>query len=202
MKWEEIENLIRGEISFRLASPDESRMVYEAAFRTEAKEILELGLWLGTFTIPLLIYCKENNAHLTTIDVNPYPNTQEMLERLGLTKCWTFICQDDMEVVKTWDKQVELIVLDTSHYYDHTIKELQLFSPFVTKEILMHDVLHDAHGKELLRVVMDFLIDGRYYSHPYATRERIPCWNFEIYNTWNGMGRLYRTVGECGIKSG
>jgi hypothetical protein len=198
--WEEIKALIDKEIGFRLVSPDECRIVYETSLSIEPKEILEIGLWLGTFTIPMLLYCKQAGAHLTTIDRKLYPDTERLIERLGLNGNWTFINNTSAEAAKTWAKNIDMLVIDSSHSYYDTIAELRFFSTFSPKEILLHDVLHKAHGKDIMLAVTDFLMDKREWVD--INGPRIPCWNFEVYNTWCGMGRLYRTLGECGHRSG
>ncbi len=198
--WDEISEIINNDLGITnfllLVSHQECQILYEAAIRLKAKTILELGLGCGTFTTTLLFACKELGAHLTTIDINKNfavgnPKIMDFAKKLKLDGNWTFIENSDENV--DWDTPVDMLVLDTDHTLDLTVKELDKFMPFVTGEAFLHDVLHQAHKLDINTAVLNFIRKNQpSFSWYLVNLTRADCWNYQIFNTWCGIGRLYK----------
>lgn len=86
-----------------------------------ATTVIELGTRTGVSTIAWLYALLETEGHLTSIDIDPQPP-------IGDFDRWTFIQGDDCDpaIVGELD-QVDIVFIDTSHLYDHTVRELNLY---------------------------------------------------------------------------
>lgn len=102
--------------------------------------VLELGVWQGHSTIPLLIAMWLNNGFLHSIDIrNDSIRVDEWLHKAHtefLKKYWKFTKADSM-VLDVKDR-FDMVYLDTSHKYEDTVAELNKFSK-VTDYIFCHD---------------------------------------------------------------
>jgi predicted O-methyltransferase YrrM len=116
--------------------------------------VLELGVRTGESTIVFLSAAKENGGTVTSIDVVDCPEAISKVDSLGLSKWWRFIRGDDLEV--EWNKSIDHLFIDTSHTYDHTLKELQKFEPWVNAGgvITLHDIVAFP---DILRAINDYL---------------------------------------------
>jgi predicted O-methyltransferase YrrM len=76
------------------------------------------------------------------------------VDSLGLSEWWRFIKGDDLEA--EWNQVIDHLFIDTSHTYDHTLKELQKFEPWVRTGgiITLHDIVAFPG---VLRAVNDYL---------------------------------------------
>lgn len=120
--------------------------LYWASMQMNAKTIVELGA--GQSTYALLVAAIETDGILYSIDVDEeykaplrnYPQGKEFLKHKSLIQ----IAGDDIEVVETWDKEIDFLLIDTSHLYDHTKRELETWPDFVRPGgiIAMHDTAH------------------------------------------------------------
>lgn len=113
--------------------------------------ILELGTRSGNSTIAFLAAVEKNGGHLTSVDISPQP--------MGPHPQWTFIQGDDMSQ-EVWDKLpfssklvfdgFDLVFIDTSHYYEHTLQECRRFIPLIYPGgiALFHDTRLFMHPHE------------------------------------------------------
>lgn len=113
--------------------------LYERTKRYENPVILELGVRSGNSTSAFLAAMMEVGGELWSVDVQPPqhpPNWREVSD-------WHIIIGDDTSPVVTHGTPQELDVLfiDTSHAYDHTLEELRTYVPRVNYGgvVLMHD---------------------------------------------------------------
>ena len=100
----------------------------------DATHVIELGTRTGVSTIAWL-YALEGRGHLTSVDLDPKPD-------IGDWPGWTFIQGDDLSMrVLERLKPAEIVFIDTSHLYDHTIVELNTYLPLVRPggRIVCHD---------------------------------------------------------------
>lgn len=99
-----------------------------------ATNVIELGTRTGVSTIAWL-YALEGTGTLTSVDLDPKPD-------IGDHEHWTFIQGDDLapSVLAMLDP-ADIIFIDTSHHYEHTIQELNTYLPFVKPggRIVCHD---------------------------------------------------------------
>ena len=109
---------------------------YSLVQRLDAKHVIELGTRSGVSTIAWLHALNATGGRLTSVDVDAKP-------AIGEHDHWSFIQGDDLsaEVFAQLD-MAEIVFIDTSHLYDHTIRELNLYRWLVKPGGLM--VLHDT----------------------------------------------------------
>lgn len=126
--------------------------------------IVQLGHYAGFSTL-MIGYCFMNSrspGRLVSIDLDPEVTdyTREWVERAGLLSRITLFCGDSSDPhlaeqsVSDLAGAPELIFLDSSHAYEHTLSELDLWYPLLRPGgmILLHDVSefasqYDATGQ-------------------------------------------------------
>lgn len=100
----------------------------------QAEKVIELGTRGGVSTVAWL-YGLEDHGHLWSVDISPPP-------KLTFAH-WTFIQGDDCsrEVLDQLPADVDVVFVDTSHAYEHTLRELDLYVPRVKPggRVLLHD---------------------------------------------------------------
>jgi len=109
--------------------------------------VLELGARTGNSTLALLAGAIEAGGHVTSVDIDKVTNYRNGMSD-GLSAWtgipeWTFIHGDDMDpaVQGRLPGEVDVLFIDTSHYYDHTLAELEFYVPRVASGgvVLCHD---------------------------------------------------------------
>lgn len=100
----------------------------------DASHVIELGTRTGVSTIAWL-YALQGRGRLTSVDIDEKPP-------IGDHDHWTFIQGDDLDpdVIARLDP-AEIVFIDTSHLYDHTVAELDTYLPLVKPggRIVCHD---------------------------------------------------------------
>ena len=150
--------------------------IKEIAIKVKAKTIVELGTGSGFSLLALIAGTIENKGEVLTVDLNPCQNAQQMVKKYGENIC-RFVQGDDMRVVQSWTREIDLLLIDTSHKYDHTLAELRQWGKFVKSVIILHDIVAD---KGTWDAIYDYLKE-----HPYGFRYECHFWN-------NGLGILWR----------
>ncbi len=107
----------------------------------DLKNILELGTAEGESTVALLQAAHQIGGRVYSIDINPCIEARNLITNLGLADCWNFTQGDDLKV--KWDKSIDHLFIDTSHMFEHTLKELQKYEPYVKigGVITLHDII-------------------------------------------------------------
>jgi predicted O-methyltransferase YrrM len=105
------------------------------------KTIVELGTAEGESTVALLTAARQIGGVVHSIDINPCVEAQKTIADSGLSDNWVFRQASDLEV--NWNTEIDHLFIDTSHKYEHTLKELQKFEPHVRSGgvISMHDIV-------------------------------------------------------------
>lgn len=108
-----------------------------------AKNVIELGTRGAVSTVAWLYGLEMTGGHLWSVDIDPAPPLPE--------KNWTFIRGDDLdlEVIKQLPDEVDVVFIDTSHAYQHTLAELNIYRWKVRPggKIVLHDTeLHRVYG--------------------------------------------------------
>jgi predicted O-methyltransferase YrrM len=102
-----------------------------------AQHVIELGTRTGVSTVAFLYALEQTGGRLTSVDLDERPD-------IGDHDHWTFIQGDDLasEVVAQLD-QADIVFVDTSHAYEQTYRELNLYRWFVKPGgvILCHDTM-------------------------------------------------------------
>jgi cephalosporin hydroxylase len=101
-----------------------------------AQHVIELGTRSGVSTIAWLHALKQTGGRLTSVDIDAKPE-------IGDWPHWTFIQGDDEdpELVASLEP-ADIVFIDTSHLYDHTVRELNTYRWLVKPGGLL--VLHDT----------------------------------------------------------
>lgn len=131
--------------------------LYKRAVESGAKTILELGVLQGESTRALLKAATENKGHLYSVELGcpSLQRTGEALQAGGADlSFWTPICGDDLEVAKQWAIPIDFLFIDTSHTYEHTLRELEAYSKFVVQEgiIVLHDIKPESKAPVKLAI--------------------------------------------------
>lgn len=103
----------------------------------DASNILELGTRTGVSTVAWL-HALTGRGFLTSVDLDGQPP-------IGDHNHWTFIQGDDTDpdIITRLTRLApfDIIFIDTSHHYAHTIQELDIYRPLVRPggRIVLHD---------------------------------------------------------------
>lgn len=101
----------------------------------QAKHVIELGTRTGVSTVAWLHALAQTDGRLTSIDIDPRPD-------IGDFDHWRFIQGDDLDPVLVASlEQADIVFIDTSHLYEHTIRELNVYRWLVRPggRIVCHD---------------------------------------------------------------
>ena len=93
--------------------------------------VIELGVRGGNSTAAFLDAAELYEGHVWSVDIADCPGEHER---------WTFIQGDDMDVVDQLP-ECDVLFIDTSHHYEHTLEELKAYVPKVRDGgvVLLHD---------------------------------------------------------------
>lgn len=93
----------------------------ELCRRTEAKQVIELGVRGGTSTVAWLYGLCETDGHLTSVDVNQPPPIRHSR--------WTFVLGEDTDpfVLAQMPEEVDIVFVDTDHRYELTLDEIKAY---------------------------------------------------------------------------
>lgn len=132
--------------------------LYNLVQELGAKIVVELGA--GQSTYVLLAATKETGGQFYSIDLDPSAHQLGFPEGRGILQKeprYHFIAGSDMDIVKTWDKKIDFLFIDTTHAYSHTLCELKEWTPFVRVggKIAMHDTFHKMGHAVGCRVALD-----------------------------------------------
>lgn len=101
----------------------------------DVRWIIELGTRDGHSTSCFLVRAMQRAGHVWSVDINP----NGLVPRRG----WTMIVGNDLDpdVFSQLPDSCDLLFIDTSHAYDHTVLELSMYGPKVRPGglILLHD---------------------------------------------------------------
>lgn len=124
--------------------------LYNLALQSPTQNILELGVRGGVSTRVLGLACKVSGRKLYSVDCDLCANASAAMEGLDLKAHWKFAQADDRDLEKVvlsfsqpFPEQFGMIFVDTSHEYEHTKKEIELYSPLVAKSGFL--VFHDSY---------------------------------------------------------
>jgi len=97
--------------------------------------VLELGVRSGNSTAAFLAAVEEHGGHVHSVDM-----VRPRVPWFGHEQ-WSFYLGDDMLLVNDLPDDVDVLFIDTSHHYRHTLAELAAFVPKVKAGgvVLMHD---------------------------------------------------------------
>jgi cephalosporin hydroxylase len=99
-----------------------------------AKTVIELGTRGGVSTIAWLYGLEQTDGHLYSVDIDPAPELEH--DR------WTFVLGNDLDpVIVKQLPDAEIVFIDTSHDYQQTVAELNVYRWKVKPggRIVLHD---------------------------------------------------------------
>jgi cephalosporin hydroxylase len=103
---------------------------------SNAQHVIELGTRTGVSTVAWLYALEQTGGHLTSVDLDGKPP-------IGDYPHWTFIQGDDMDpAISAGLEPADILFLDTSHHYEHTLRELHTYRWLVKPGGLL--VCHDT----------------------------------------------------------
>ena len=128
---------------------------YEEALNiANPRTILELGVGgdSAISTAVFLAYVEKVNGKLSSVDLNPLGVTRIRYEKY-LGNIWDFKYDDSVTYLSNkvaTNKRYDLIFIDTSHTYEHTVKEIKLASQ-ITNFMLMDDALFEGNETDAVQ---------------------------------------------------
>lgn len=119
--------------------------LYEQARSRPGVRILELGARRGNSTLAFLAGAAESGGHVWSCDIDNVLAYRDGIGPFGMSPRWTFTCGDDMDpsVQSLLPAQADILFLDTSHEYEHTLAELRAYMPRVAPGGVA--LFHDTH---------------------------------------------------------
>ena len=115
----------------------------EAARSYPKARILELGSRTGNSTLAFLAGAEESDGHVWSCDIDNIITRSDGMKPWANCKRWTFIHGSDMDldIYAKLPREVDVLFIDTSHEYRHTLDELDAYVPRVVKGgvVLLHD---------------------------------------------------------------
>jgi cephalosporin hydroxylase len=133
----------------RLSRPSDIReylpFLYEQAASRPGCRVLELGTRKGNSTLAFLAGASESGGHVWSCDVSDCARDPEGMLPWARVPQWTFTCGDDMDVTvqSLLPARCDVLFVDTSHEYEHTLAELRAYVPRVTPGGVA--LFHDTH---------------------------------------------------------
>ena len=117
--------------------------LFDAAAAYPQVSILELGVRWGTSTSMFLAAAEQAGGHLWSVDLATTPELP--LERWLASGYWTLTLGDDRLLPPPVDA-CDVLFIDTSHAYEHTLAELRKYVPLVKPGgvVYLHDTKLEA----------------------------------------------------------
>lgn len=113
--------------------------LHDTVARYPQAQVLELGVRSGNSTAAFLAAVDAVDGHLWSVDIN-WPSVPDWWRETGR---WTLLVGDDVNPALTPDlpERVDVLFIDTSHHYEHTLAELRAHVGRVKPggTVLMHD---------------------------------------------------------------
>ena len=146
------------------------QILYDVAVSMPAYRILELGVRTGVSTVALLLAAKQVNGHLWSVDVDSCVRAVKTVKDNGLDSYWTFMIGDDRNLLPNFlENSMDMIFVDTSHQYEHTLMELRLCDRILRKDGVI--LLHDTVGRDYPDVMKAVSVFLREQQEKYVFKE-------------------------------
>lgn len=123
--------------NIEISSDVNEHLVYmvDLCVELDAKRIIELGVRQGVSTTAWLHGLEQTDGKLWSVDIEGRPEIH--------SSRWTFIQGSDTnaDVLAKLPESVDIVFVDTSHRFAHTLEELALYTPRVRSggRIVLHD---------------------------------------------------------------
>lgn len=151
--------------------------LHDTVVERNAQTVVELGVRSGNSTVALLAGIEQTGGQLWSVDIHLMPYQDYAILRRASKGSWTFVIGDDLAVSDQIPDQIDVLFIDSSHFYDHTLAELDLYGSRAST-ILLHDT-------ELEHP------DGAPNAPAFPVRTAIEEWCAETGRTWLNLTNCY-----------
>lgn len=105
------------------------QILWDSVIVRKSAVTIELGTRKGNSTSAFLNATLRNGGHLWSCDLNK----PEVPAWWSMVDWWTFVQGDDTDpaVSAQLPAQCDVLFIDTSHLYEHTLQELEMYAPRV-----------------------------------------------------------------------
>jgi cephalosporin hydroxylase len=114
--------------------------IYEETYKMNPKVIVELGVRGGESSRAFHYVNEEIDSNIIGVDIDE-------CHYEGIIKNSKFVREDDCKYAETYKitygSNIDVLMIDTSHYYEHTKEEIRLWFPLLRKKALV--IFHDTH---------------------------------------------------------
>lgn len=147
----------------------------------DAQVVVELGVRTGASTVAFLDAVERTGGMVWSADINPPHVHPDVADHPR----WEFVWGDDLELCDE-APDCDVLFVDTSHAYAHTLAELDSYGPKARRAIVLHDTNLEQP-------------DGVGPQPPFPVRkaalewlDRNPQWTWVEYVHNNGLGVMRR----------
>lgn len=125
--------------------------LFSVAYQAKPKLIVELGVNTGESTFVFSKVASLTGGKLVSIDINDCSKSSDYQD-------WNFVQSDDVQFaqrfsawaeLKNLPKEIDLLFIDTSHEYKHTVEEIKVWFPKLSKNAVV--IFHDTNLKSVFR---------------------------------------------------
>ena len=149
-------------------------------------KMIELGTGVGSTLMPMAIACRNVGGKVYTFDKSSNVEATDKVTYLGIDGYVEFKIMDDMydealHFLQQHEQTFNIILIDTSHTYHDTVKEIERYSQFLVDGgyMIFHDtspLVNLPHGEYGIRnAIVEFLQKNSSF-----------IWALDIHN---GIGR-------------
>lgn len=91
--------------------------------------VVDLGA--GGGTTALAVFAQRDDARILTVDEaeEALSSCEAVVTNIGRRAHWVGWLADSVEAASSFDREADLIMLDTSHAYEHTVREIEAWLP-------------------------------------------------------------------------
>jgi hypothetical protein len=163
--------------------PEYLDILFWLCVNSQAKRIIEIGA--GHTTIPLLLAARRNGGRVFSIDIGAVDNLVKSVWKFPYSggDIWDYKFNiDSITMGRLWvGGQADFIYLDTTHDYERTKEEINIWIPHlkIGGWMVFHDVQSCVTG--VFKAISEFLINNATY------------YEYHQYNIAAGFGILIKT---------
>ena len=153
--------------------------LFDLACRYPGCQVIDLGVRHGNSTAAFLAAVEFVDGHVWSVDMH-VPQVPTWWQGTGR---WTFISGDDLNPAVYVDlPDVDIVFIDTSHHYEHTAAELDLYRHKARHLIVCHDTqLEQPDGAPpepkfpVRKAICEFV-----ETHGFTWTEYPECWGLGV----------------------
>lgn len=141
---------------------DQVRLIYEEALRVKPKLAIEAGVRRGISSLAILAAMAQYGGTLHSVDNEErWGRSYNEITRHApkLAKWWHLWIDDSVKFAQEWKLGgVQFMFIDTSHEYDQTKRELEVYMPLLEKggSALFHDTRNE-YADGVLKPILEYM---------------------------------------------